>query len=138
MKRPTNKKDLQTFLGVINFMRPFINNLSELAMPMHELLKKNIAFIWTENQEQAMKKIKEGILTANILVPFDESKEIIVQCDASQNGLGCCILQNNMPISFASRTLTANERNYSQIEKLRCCQYCLRVRNFTIIRMVEG
>lgn len=42
MKRPKNKKDLQTFLGVINFMRPFIKNLSELAMPLHALLEYSI------------------------------------------------------------------------------------------------
>lgn len=51
------------------------------------------------------------------LIPFDEKKEIEIQCDASQNGLGCCLLQDNKPISFASRSLSDNEKNYAQIEK---------------------
>lgn len=50
-------------------------------------------------------------------MPFDPTKEIIVQCDASQNGLGCGLLQEGKPISFASRSLTSAERNYAQIEK---------------------
>lgn len=40
-----------------------------------------------------------------------------MQCDASKNGLGCCLLQNGKPVSFASRSLTPSERNFSQIEK---------------------
>ena len=50
-----------------------------------------------------------------MLVPFDISQEIIIQCDASQGGLGCGLIQDGKPISFASRSLTASERNYSQI-----------------------
>lgn len=56
-------------------------------------------------------------MNSNILVPFDPTKQIKVQCDASQNGLGCCLLQDDKPISFASRSLTDAEKNYAQIEK---------------------
>lgn len=117
MERPKNKKDLQTFLGVVNFMRSFIPNLADLTAPLRELLKKNALFSWTELHDRVIDNIKKCILNSNILIPYDISKELIVQCDASQNGLGCCLLQNGKPISFASRSLTACERNYSQIEK---------------------
>lgn len=117
MGSPTNKKDLQTFLGVINIMRSFIPNLSDKTEKLRELLQKNIIFKWTEDHDKTMADIKESILNANILVPFDITKELIVQCDASQGGLGCVLLQDGKPISFASRSLTTCERNYSQIEK---------------------
>jgi len=108
---------LQTFLGVINFLRPFIPNLSDLTEPLRELLKKNAIFLWTQLHDQVVTDIKKHVMNSNILVPFDEKKKIVVQCDASQHGLGCCLLQDGRPISFASRSLSDTERNYSQIEK---------------------
>lgn len=117
MGQPKNKNDLQTFLGVTNYVRPFIPNMSELTAPLRELLKKNIVFNWTERQTNAFNEIKRQIVDAPLLVPFDEKKEIQIQCDASKHGLGCCILQDGKPISFASRSLSEAERNYAQIEK---------------------
>lgn len=117
MSCPKNKKDLQTFLGVVNYMRSFIPNLSDSTAPLRELLKKNTIFLWTENHSHVVNEIKDAVLKSNILVPFDTRKEIKIQCDASQFGLGCCLLQDNKPISFASRSLTRAEQNYAQIEK---------------------
>lgn len=117
MGRPKNKKDLQTFLGVANYLRPFVPNLSELTAPLRELLMKNVIFLWTELHDRVVNEIKNHILNSKILVPFDVTQDIVIQCDASQNGLGCCLLQNGRPISFASRSLSSAERNYSQIEK---------------------
>lgn len=117
MTRPKHKKDLQTFLGVINFMQPFIANMSDKTAPLRELLKKNALFNWTELHDKIFNDIKEEIVHSNILVPYDPKKELVVQCDASQNGLGCGLIQEAKPISFASRSLTSAEQNYSQIEK---------------------
>lgn len=117
MTRPTNKNDLQTFLGVVNFLSTFISNLSEKTAPLRELLKKNVIYQWTPLHDKVFDEIKKCILESNILVPFDPTKEIVIQCDASSGGLGCGLLQDGKPISFASRSLTACERNYSQIEK---------------------
>lgn len=117
MKHPANKKDLQTYLGVINYMRSFIPNLSELTASFRDLLKKNVIFTWTQKHTEIFEQIKTLIVNSPLLVPFDERKEIKIQCDASQNGLGCCLLQDNKPIAFASRSLTDSEKHYSQIEK---------------------
>lgn len=139
MNRPKNKTDLQTFLGVANFMRPFIDKLSEKTAPLRELLKKNALFNWTELHDRVFDEIKSSILKSNILVPFDASKELTVQCDASQSGLGCCLIQNGKPISFGSRTLTACERNYSQIEKemLSIIYACTKFKFYTYGRKIR-
>lgn len=118
MERPKNKNDLETFLGVINFMQPFIPNLSEKTATLRELLKKNAIFNWTQLHDKIFSDIKDNIMKSEILVPFDASKNITVQCDASQNGLGCCMLQEGRPISFASRSLTNRKRNVVDIVRL--------------------
>jgi len=51
------------------------------------------------------------------LVNFDSEKELVIQCDSSQTGLGCCLLQSNRPIAFSSRSLNEAEERYPQIEK---------------------
>ena len=48
---------------------------------------------------------------------YDVHKPVTIQCDASQSGLGACILQQGKPIAYASRALSKAELNYAQIEK---------------------
>jgi len=102
---------------MINFLRNFIPNLSEKIAPLRELLKKNVQFHWLPVHEKCLNKIKQEIVNAPVLANFDSNKEITIQADASQHGLGCCLLQNGKPISFASRSLTKSEENLALIEK---------------------
>lgn len=117
IKGPNNKKELQIFLGMINYLRKFVPNLADIAAPLQLLLKKNVDWIWTIVHETAFDNIKKKISEAPILQNFNTKLPIVIQCDASKDGLGCCLLQNGKPVSFASRSLTPSKRNFSQIEK---------------------
>ena len=55
--------------------------------------------------------------TALILKYFDCTKPIVIQGDASQSGLGVCLMQAGSPIAYASRSLSEIEKQYAQIEK---------------------
>ncbi|KAI8120071.1 Retrovirus-related Pol polyprotein from transposon 297 [Lucilia cuprina] len=57
------------------------------------------------------------LIRSVVLKPFDESQHIYIQTDTSQYGLGCCLLQNNASIAYASRSLSETEQRYAQIEK---------------------
>ncbi|XP_064081464.1 uncharacterized protein LOC135198030 [Macrobrachium nipponense] len=48
---------------------------------------------------------------------YDPNLDLVIQCDASQNGLGSVLLQCGKPIAFASRALSETEKRYAQIEK---------------------
>ena len=54
---------------------------------------------------------------APILSYYDPKEELVIQCDASQNGLGAALLQKGKPIAYASRSLTDTETRYAKIEK---------------------
>lgn len=117
IEKPQDKKDLKKLLGVINFMREYIPNLSELCRPLYTLLKKGVYFQWMKIHDEALNLVKELICNAPTLKVFDVNKEVSIETDASKYGLGCCLMQDGKPIYFASRSLSDTEVRYSQIEK---------------------
>lgn len=112
---PKTKKDLQKLLGMINYIQDYV--LSEISKPLRDLLKNNVVFNWQKHHENCLNQIKSIISNTLTLTIFDESKEITIETDASKFGIGCCLMQNGKPVSFASRSLSDAEVNYAQIEK---------------------
>ena len=119
--RPTDQKSLKSFLGFMGFYRIFIKNFSIIAEPLLRLLKKNIEFVWTEEQQEAYNTLKSKLLSEPILIHFDPTNPIELRVDASNTGLGAHLTQiiNGKPhlLACASRVLSSNEKNYSTSEK---------------------
>ena len=92
--------------------------MSELTTPIRTLLKDDAEFVWEESvRGQCFKRVKAVIASAPVLKYFDPSVEAVLQCDASQHGLGACLMQKGQPVAYASRSLTETECNYVQMEK---------------------
>ena len=72
--------------------------------------------MWPPEVDNAFNDIKWSITQAPIFLFFDPKKETIIQSDASMNGLGCILIQDDNPVCYASRALTETERRYSNIE----------------------
>ena len=94
----------------------------ELRAPLNDLLKKDKTLDWTPQCQEAFEKLKETLTSELFLTHFNPELKIIVASDASQYGIGACILHQMQdgsikPIAHASRALLPTERNYSQIEK---------------------
>ena len=119
MNPPRDKSELETVLGMINFLARFAPNLSEVTSPMRQLLQKQAEFVWDSPQQESFDKVKD-ILTQTpgpVLAYYDASKELILQVDASKYGLGATLIQEGRPLAYASKALTPTEVNYAQIEK---------------------
>ncbi|CAB3995908.1 Retrovirus-related Pol poly [Paramuricea clavata] len=119
---PQNVAQLRSFLGLANNCARFIKDFATLSAPLNELTKKSTKWQWTVIHQQAFEKIKTGIAEDCSMTFYDPAKEIILTVDASPVGLGAILSQiqedgtiRNIP--YASRTLTATERRYSQTEK---------------------
>lgn len=117
LKPPTSKKELLSVLGILNYLRNFIPNMAALTADLRELLKGNVEWSWTSTHDQLLSKLKNSVSEVTKLAHFDPTQGVQIQCDASKDALGCCLLQNNRPVSYASRSMSAAERNYAQIEK---------------------
>lgn len=117
IKTPQNSKDLQRFLGMVNYLAKFIPNLPNLTPNLRALIKKNVIWQWTECHEKEFNHLKEILSTRPVLQFFDENSKLVLSVDSSSEGLGAVLLQNKAPVAYASKTLTDTQRNYAQIEK---------------------
>ena len=119
MDKPKCRKDIQMFLGMINFLGKFIPNLSSKCANLRSLIEKKNQFVWGPEHEKEWSNLKKVICNEPVLKFYDHRKPIKVSSDASQNGLGAVLLQqqgNNtwLPVAFASRSLTDSEMRYCQ------------------------
>ena len=78
----------------------------ELVLPIRELAKDKVAFNWGLEHQAAFKLVKNEIITTPILAYYDPKKTTVLQTDASINGLGACLFQDEKLVYFASKALT--------------------------------
>lgn len=120
--RPQNVSELRSFLGLANFFAKFVKNFSVRLVPLFNLLKKSVEWVWSKECESAFMDIKRVLVSSQVLAHYDQNKRLIVTCDASGAGIGGVLSQpdgarGERPVAFVSRTLTAAEKNYSQIHR---------------------
>jgi hypothetical protein len=118
---PKTITQLRSFLGLASYYRKFIRDFSRIAGPLNKLLKKNVNFQWTLQQQQAFDYFKDRLITSPILIYPDWTKEFILFTDASTFALGAVLSQKDAQdqervVAYASRSLLPAERNYSATE----------------------
>ena len=108
---------LQSFLGLVNNMKRYTKNLSDLSHPLRELVKQHTVYKWESSHQSTFESIKDELSRMPTLPFFDPNKTHIIQTDASLKGLGAVHLQDGKPVMYASRSLVAAEERYSNIER---------------------
>ena len=116
MPPPSSKKEVQSFIGMINYLTKFSPQLTELAEPIRELVKEKVPFNWGPEHQESFTMLKKELVRAPVLAYYNPQKETVLQTDASTKGLGTCLLQDEKPIYFASKALTEMQRGYVAIE----------------------
>ena len=111
-KRPTNVKEVRSFLGLAGYYRCFVKDFSIIAKPMSQLTRKGVKFQWTDECECSFYTLKENLVTAPVLILPEPGQRFIVYSDASRVGLGCVLMQDSKVIAYASRQLKKHEQNY--------------------------
>ena len=101
---PTNVKQLQSYLGIFNFYRRFVPNISSVLEPLNKLLRKNTIWHWGDEQEGAFKKSKSLLLNSKALIHFSPELPLTVVADSSNYGIGAVLCHNingqELPICF--------------------------------------
>ncbi len=121
---PRNIKEVCHFLGLGSYFRRFINHFSMIASLLQKLLKKEAKWEWGEKQEWAFQKLKEKLISADVLIYPDPTKPFYLWTNASKTGLGACLMQKDeslnkkplRPVGYASRSLMDIETRYTATE----------------------
>ena len=112
MPAPTCKRQVQSFIGMVNYLSKFSARLSEFVESIRELSKDKVPFNRGPEHQEAFKRMKKEIGRAPILA----RKQIVLQTDVSVKGLGECLLQEEKPVYFAGKALTEAQKGYVAIE----------------------
>ena len=120
---PDPQAKLQSFLGLINYLHPFISGLSVKTTFLQEQLAE---WDWNPSTDTAFQCLKASIcqtLLSATLAYYDRSMPVIVQMYASEYGLEATLIQSGHPIAFASKMLTNIEIHYVNIKR-ECLLVC--------------
>ncbi|GJP47701.1 hypothetical protein CLOM_g6873 [Closterium sp. NIES-68] len=120
-KPPANLRELQSFLGFVNYVRRFIPNMAEVTSPLTDLLKKGKFYEWGGEQQAAFDQLKLFLTTPPVLRIADPHRPFELITDASDLAVGAVLLQDFgeglQPIAYESRKLNPAERNYPVHDK---------------------
>jgi RNase H-like domain found in reverse transcriptase/Reverse transcriptase (RNA-dependent DNA polymerase) len=120
---PTNKKEVQSFLGFTNFYRIFIKDFSHHARPLFHLTKNDVKWCWAPEEQFAFDSLKSAVTSTLILASLDNSRPFCIEADSSDFATGAVLSQQSPesrkwhPVAFLSKSLSPVERNYEIHDK---------------------
>jgi hypothetical protein len=121
--RPTNVRELQSFLGFANYFRRFVRGSCTIVAPLTELTgSKSPAFDffhWPSDipQRQAFDLFKHALSNPPVLALPNPNAQFEIRADASLVGTGAVLLQSGRPIAYANRKFTPAQRNYTTTDQ---------------------
>jgi len=123
--QPTTLRRLQSFLGLANYYRIFIENFSRIAYPLTEALQNASTtrpIIWNDRMVIAFNELKNALTSAPCLQLPDPHDDFEVTTDASEDEAttGAVLTQNGHPIAYDSQKLNQHQRNYPIHDKEMC------------------
>jgi len=119
---PVNLKQLQGFLGLVNYFREHVPNISCISAPLTSLTSAQVAATydwthWHRSDIEAFEATKKALTDAVVLHLPDLSAEFTLQTDASEIGCGGTLLQDNKPVAFYSHKFSGAETRYPTQDK---------------------
>jgi len=119
--QPNDVSSLRSFLGLAVQIANFVPDLAHMTTELRSLLKKDKAFVWLPEHQNAFSKVKHLLTSPPIVQFYDPNKDTYLLTDASRTkGLGYALIQYNdkkvLLIECGSRSLTTAESNYATIE----------------------
>ena len=131
---PKNRKELQHFLGVCNWIREYIPDFARIAAPITNLLRKKTRWVWTSEAQTALENIQDICKEPLQLSRPDPGLPYTLQSDASAIDMGAVLYQTTPKgekrvVSYASARFTTVESQYHSNEQ-ECLAVILAIRKF--------
>ena len=117
LKPPTTKKELRSFIGMVNYYHDMWPKRSELLAPLTALTSLNTKWEWTDEHQKAFEAMKKNISKNTLLTYPDFNKQFVIHTDASHTQLGAVISQDGKPLAFYSWKLNPAQCHYTTTER---------------------
>ncbi len=148
--QPSTIRELQGFLGMVNFYRRFLPGIARTLAPLTDALKGGrkgpAAVEWSAAMQTAFQVAKEALGQVSTLVHPDSTADLSLMVDASETHLGAALQQRERgspawrPLGFFSHKLAAAKTSYSAFDRellaiysgIRYFRYMLEGRRFTV------
>ena len=88
---PKHVSELRSFLSMVQYYARFLPGLATTLAPFHRILKKDVQWRWTSEEQRAYERRKTSLSSDAFLVHYDAKRELRLACDASSQGLGAVI-----------------------------------------------
>ena len=98
-KPPSSVTEIKSFLGLEGYYRKFVEGFLKIVAPLTRLTRKEEPFLWSEACQQSFDELKNRLTSAPILTLPSRQDGFAVYCDASRQGLGYVLMQNDKVIS---------------------------------------
>ena len=108
-KPPKNVSKVRSFLGLVGYYKKFVEGFSKIAAPLTKLTRKDVKYDWVDTCQQSFEELKGRLTLAPVLALPNGRYGFMVYSDASRQGLGCVLMQNDKVIAYASRQLKKHE-----------------------------
>ena len=137
---PTCTREMQQFVGLANYYRDFVPDMSRVVIPLTRLTRNNVDFVWTDAQQIAFDSVKRILTSAPVLAVYDPELPNEISTDASKDGLAAVYTQRHADdlskvVFYWSRATKDAETRYSAIE-LECLAVVEALERFRVY--VEG
>ena len=107
-----NVTEIQNFLGIVGYYRQFLEHFSLTTFTFNSVNPKKVNFEWDDQCEQNFQELKNRLIFALILTLSTTRTGYVIFNDASRQGLGCVLMQDDKVIAYASCQLQKYEINY--------------------------
>ena len=108
--RSTSLANLQTFLGMVQFLSRFIPDLASIAANLWVLTKKTSEFVWSPEHQSAVDHIKKAITAPTSLQYFDGTQPVTIQVDSHLEGSRCCFPTSQWSSGVCQQVVDRNRK----------------------------
>ena len=120
MPKSASAKEVQRFIGKCQYYRTFIPNFSHIAAPLFKAQTTDRDFVWTDACGLAWTRLKEALVSDATLVHPDYTRDFLLDCDGSAEGLGAVLLQahdeGEKMVAYAPRSLLEHGKKWTATE----------------------
>ena len=128
MGPPRSVKDVQKLTGCMAALNRFISRLGEKGLPFFKLLKKTDKFEWTEEANEAFKKLKAYLTSSPVFTPPKKYEDMMLYIAATSTAISTAIVvereeegrvyKAQRPVYYISEVLSKSKIWYPHVQKL--------------------